>query len=265
MKKRASTTTTLTTLTAKEMARMDRMADAFLVEHDGAALDERVDLAKKHGTITTPEQLLKNDRRREKYGHGIRLAPSDLRGKQRTDDNLSQDAVVGIRESSMAECFQEKKAKKTKVWGSLALLEGSENSFGQDPADCVAEIEEYELAGGDAAVEAQAKAEQEEEERKKKDALSLIHPRDQERVKKFLAGVPVAQIAEEEGCTLQCVYEALARSEQRITVLLEYRRQCRIWALTGRGDRPDLPEIDDGATAEQLGLFALSDDTEVRK
>jgi two-component system osmolarity sensor histidine kinase EnvZ len=86
-----------------------------------------------------------------------------------------------------------------------------------------------------------------------------------DRVRRFLAGVPVAEIAADEGCTQQCIYEALARSEQRIANLLEYRRQCKIWALSGeRGDRPDLPEIDDGATAEQLDLFAF-DVVEVRK
>ncbi|MDA8377232.1 MAG: hypothetical protein M0Z50_09270 [Planctomycetia bacterium] len=241
-------------LSAREIARLDRDADAFLLVADAEALAERVAEAARHKTETTPAQLLKNDRKREEHGKGVAVAPKDRQGRARKPDANCSEPMVKVHEEKLAECFQKKAPHKT--WGDLEWAEQS--GFGADPADIYEEQEEYELAGGDAAAKAEAEAEAEENERLKKEAIGLLHPRDQARVRKFLAGVSVAEIAAEEDASEQCIYKSLSRSEQRITVLLEYRRQCKIWAITG-GERPNLPEIDDGASAEQIELFCDAD------
>lgn len=246
-------------LSAREIAKMERDADAFLMAADAQALDERVKEAALRGTITTPAKLLKNDRKRDEHGKGVAVAPKDRQGRARKPDAFCAEPLVRVHEEKLAECFREKHCNKT--WGDLEWAEQS--GFGADPADIYEEQEEYELAGGDIAAQAEAEAEAAENERLKKEAIGLLHPRDQIRVRKFLAGVPVAEIAAEEDVTDQCVYKSLDRSEKRITVLLEYRRQCKIWAITG-GERPNLPEIDDGATATQIDLFAMADDEEVQ-
>ena len=249
-------------LTARQIARMDREADAFLLIADADALQKRVADAAARDIVTTPEKLLKNDRRRQDHSRGVAIAPRDNRAGTRRFDETHADALISIKESELAPAFRTDTAKKT--WGDADWA--SQCGFGSDPADFCEEVEEYILAGGDEAAAAEAARRQEEEERLKREAIHLLHPRDQPRVRAFLAGVPVAQIAEEEGVTLQCIYEALARSELRIGELLEYRRQCKIWAMSGgQGDRPELPEIDDGATAEQIELFADADaDAEVQ-
>lgn len=257
-------------LTARQIAQQNKAADEFLAAHDDQ-LRERVAEAAAKGIITTPEKLLKNDRVRDSHGQGVSLPPRDRRGQVKKSDDTHADQIVTVDDTKLAKRFREmgedqEEPEDQKKWGDFGWLEGEGAGYGRDPADLFELEQEYKAAGGDAAARAQEKAEEEERKRVEKEALSLIHPRDRERVRRFLAGVPVATIAEAEGCTQQCVYEALARSEQRIATLLEYRRQCKIWALSGeRGDRPDLPEIDDGASAEQLDLFAFDGVLEVRK
>lgn len=261
---RAAKSPAVAPLTARQIAAQNRAADAFLAARDDQ-LHERVAEAAARGIVTTAKKILKNDRVRDTHGQGIDLPPRDCRAQARTSDADHADQIIKIDDKKLAKRFQEKaedqEHEDDKKWGDFGWLEGEGTGYGKNPADLLEFEQEYAAAGGDAAVE----AEEEERKRLEREALSLIHPRDRERVRQFLSGVPVAAIAEAEDCSPQCIYEALARSEQRIATLLEYRRQCKIWAMPGeRGDRPDLPEIDDGGTAEQLDLFAF-DGGAVRK
>jgi len=254
-------TPAVTPLSDRQIAQQNRAVDAFLIERDDA-LHERVRVAAKRGIITTPAKLLKNDRHGERHGKGVCMPPRDSRARAAKFDARNRETLVTVDESQIADCF--KNTAKPKVWGRLDWLEQEENAFGQDPLDALEIVEAYEAAGGDAAEAARDAAIEAENERQRKVALGLIHPRDRKRVEAFLAGVPVAQIAADEGVSQQCVYEALARSEARIVVLLAYRQKCLIWSAGGRGERPELPEIDNGASAEQLDIFGFSGDAEVQ-
>jgi hypothetical protein len=245
---------------------IDKAADEFLAAHDDQ-LHERVAKAASKGITTTAKKLLKNDRMRDSHGQGIALPPRDGRAQVKGFDDNHADQIVKIVDANLAKRFQEKAEDREddKKWGDADWLEGEGSGYGRNPAELLEYAQEYAAPGGEAGARALERAEDEEKARLEKEALSLIHPRDRERVRQFLAGVPVAEIAADEDVPVQTIYAALARSEQRIAALLEYRRQCKIWAMSGeRGDRPDLPEIDDGATAEQLDLFGMSD-VEVRK
>lgn len=245
----------VTPFSDRQIAQQNRAVDAFLIEHDDG-LQERVAAAAKRGITTTPAKLLKNDRHGERHGKGVCMPPHDSRARAAKFDDCNSETLVTVDESQIADCF--KSTAKPKVWGGLDWLEQEENAFGQDPGDALEIVEEYEASGGDAAEAERDAAIEAENERQRKIALGLLHPRDRKRVEAFLSGVPVARIAADEGVSQQCVYEALARSEQRIVVLLAYRQKCLIWSAGGRGERPELPEIDDGASAEQVDLFGFS-------
>ena len=240
-------------LTPRQIRAMDRLADAWLLENDVERLKAGVEHAAKRGVVTTPAKILKNQRIRGDRRITIALPPKDARARIKTFDEVAQkkEELVKVDESQLAPRFRDPPAKPKK-WGVLDWLsgEGETNIFNQDPADILEALEESSLGA--------EKEEEKREEREERAAIGLLHPRDQARVKKYLEGWTVARIAEAEGVGESAIYECLARSERRIRELREYKRQCQIWAACG-GERPDWPEIDDGASAEQLDLFALED------
>ena len=252
----------VTPLSVRQIAQFDKAADDFLRIAEADKLAQRAERAnarkhKNQKADSTPESLLKNDRKRERYGCGIKMPPADRIGKAYKEDAAFSDTVLKVDDAKIAEAFRGKEHEAEKQWGNVDWA--AQSGFGDDPADILESIEEYELAGGDAAAEAEEKAEAEAKERRKRYAISLLKDRDQERVLKFLAGVSVLEIAEAEGKTDNCIYTALNRSAKRIDELLEYQRQCKIAEITGC-ERPELPEVEDGgATPEQLELFGLMD------
>lgn len=239
-------------LTPAQIRSMDRMADRWLLENDSERLEAGVAHAAKRGVTTTPAKILKNQRIRGDRKIAVALPPRDSKTRIKAFDETAakKEELVKVDESQLAPRFRDPPAKPKK-WGGLDWLsgEGETNVFNQDPSDILEALEEHQLCVD----------EDEEEKREERAALALLHPRDQVRVKKYLEGWTVAQIAADEGVSESAIYECLARSERRISELREYKRQCQIWAACG-GERPDFPEITDGAGAEQIELFALDDD-----
>ena len=192
-------------------------ADAWLSEHDA-------DLQDRGDADSDAVDVLQNDGIRTGR-HGIKLPPRDSMTQPARDDTPTPAIFTS--------------GKTDKKWASdeqIARLCGA-NRY-PDPEFALEQKQEIDAA----------KALMREHV-----ALSLLKKRDKIRMDRLLAGWTIAQLAEDEGLTIQAVYESIKRSIVRISEGLEKRAEALAWAAAR--DAFDLPPLPDPALAVQVGLF----------
>ena len=193
-------------------------ADAWLSEHD-AGLQDRGD------ADSDAADVLQNDNIRNSH-HGLKLPPRDgLTAPARDDTPVPAIFTAG--------------PASEKKWVSdeqIARLCGA-NRF-PDPE---AELEQRQEIDAVKAL------------MREHVALSLLKKRDKIRVARVLDGWTIAQIAADEGLTLQAVYASLQKNVREISEGLEKRAEALAWAAAR--DAFDLPPLPDPALAVQKGLF----------
>lgn len=192
-------------------------ADAWLSEHDA-------DLQDRGDADSDAADVLQNDTIRDRY-HGIKLPPRDSMTQPARDDTPTPAIFTS--------------GKTDKKWASdeqIARLCGA-NRY-PDPEAALEQRQEIDAATAIM---------------REHVALSLLKKRDKIRMDRLLAGWTIAQIAGDEGLTIQAVYESIKRSIVRICVGLKKREAALAWAAAR--DAFDLPPLPDPALAVQVELF----------